>query len=72
MQPKSYTTILIVGILILLWWVGAWGIAEAGITYISEKYNIDQIKIYIGIVILSTILLDKPFNMLHSALAWSE
>lgn len=68
-EPMPYWEIITVGILIVLWWVGAWGLADSAVSEL-ENVGYNRYLIYSLVVVGSTVLLELPFNKLQAALSW--
>jgi hypothetical protein len=69
-EPMPYWEIITVGVLIVLWWVGAWGIADSAVGSIADYGGYDRSIIYLVVLVGSTLLLEVPFKKLQAALSW--
>ena len=55
MSPQDYHALRVVLIIILLW-VGVWNLVEELITKFQEKTQVARWKIYLGLVILTVLI----------------
>ena len=43
--------ILAVAVVGILFWIGLWGITDEGISYISKRYKIEKIYLYLALTV---------------------
>jgi hypothetical protein len=65
-MPDNNTKVFAIGFLVVVWWVGIWGIIELAVNYFAKGSSVKELFAYATMVLFVVVMLYiKPVSLEH-------